>query len=211
MVKKCRTTSKTDPDSGCINHGKKSGIGYLMETTVDCKYGIITGVDVYPANEKESLLLLRHLERQIQNGIPMQNIALDCGYDTGAVHRGLELPGITGYIPAIQFSNSPEKYGFYYLPQEDAFRCPEGAKLVYQRLNCSQTTGKYLRCYQVQGDTCKHCKRNATCFQQTGIRRRILGSSCYPAFYRGHERIGSEAYWRMCACEKYGRKDSSPY
>ena len=83
-----------------------------METTVDCKYGIITGVDVYPANEKESLLVLRHLERQIQNGVPMQNIALDRGYDTGAVHRGLELLGITGYIPAIQFSNSPEKYGF---------------------------------------------------------------------------------------------------
>ena len=55
-----------------------------METTVDCKYGIITGVDVYPANEKESLLVLRHLERQIQNGVPMQNIALDRGYDTGA-------------------------------------------------------------------------------------------------------------------------------
>ena len=108
-IRKRRTTSKTDPDSGCINHGKKSGIGYLMETTVDCKYGIITGVDVYPANEKESLLVLRHLERQIQNGVPMQNIALDRGYDTGAVHRGLELLGITGYIPAIQFSNSPEK------------------------------------------------------------------------------------------------------
>ena len=99
----------------------------------------------------------------------MQNIALDRGYDTGAVHRGLELLGITGYIPAIQFSNSPEKYGFYYLPQEDAFCCPEGAKLVYQRLNCSQTTGKYLRCYQVQGDTCRHCKQNATCFKQTGV------------------------------------------
>ena len=69
-------------------------------------------------------------------------------------------------------------------------------------MNCSQTTGKYLRCYQVQGDTCKHCKRNATCFQQTGIRRRILGSSCYPAFYRGHERIGSEAYWRMMRLRK---------
>ena len=36
-IRKRRTTSKTDPDSGCINHGKKSGIGYLMETTVDCK------------------------------------------------------------------------------------------------------------------------------------------------------------------------------
>lgn len=48
--KKRRTTSKTDPDSGCINHGKKSGIGYLMEATVDCKHRIITGVDVDPAN-----------------------------------------------------------------------------------------------------------------------------------------------------------------
>ena len=99
---------------------------------------------------KKSLPVLRHLERQIENRVPMQNIALNRGYDTGAVHRGLELLGITGYIPAIQFSNSPEKYGFYYLPQEDAFCCPEGAKLVYQRLNCSQTTGKYLRCYQVR-------------------------------------------------------------
>ena len=115
-IKKRRTTSKTDPDSGCINHGKKSGIGYLIEATVDCKHGIITGIDVYPANETESLLVLRYLERQIKNGVPMRNIALNRGYDTGAVHRGLELLGITGYIPAIQFSNSPEKYGFYYLP-----------------------------------------------------------------------------------------------
>ena len=201
-IKKCRTTSKTDPDSGCINHGKKNGIGYLMEATVDCKHGIITGIDVYPANEKESFLVLRHLERQIQNRVPMERIALDCGYDTGAVHRGLELLGITGYIPAIQFSNSPEKYGFYYLPEEDAFCCSEGAKLVYQRLNCSKTTGKYLRCYQVQGDTCKRCKRNSVCFKQPGNRRRILSSSCYPAFYRGHERIGSDIYWRMMCLRK---------
>ena len=201
-VKKRRITSKTDPDSGCINHGKKSGIGYLMETTVDCKCGIITGVDVYPANEKESLLVLRHLERQIKNGVPMKNIVLDRGYDTGAVHRGLELLGITGYIPAIQFSNSPEKYGFSYLPKEDAFSCPEGVRLVYQRLNCSQTTGKYLRCYQVQGDACRTCKRQSDCFKQTGIRRRILGSSCYPAFYRGHERIGSDTYWHMMRLRK---------
>ena len=34
-------------DSGYINHGSKRGIGYLMEATVDCKHGILTGVDVY--------------------------------------------------------------------------------------------------------------------------------------------------------------------
>ena len=202
MVKKYRTTSKTDPDSGCINHGKKSGIGYLMETTVDCKYGIITGVDVYPANEKESLLVLRHLERQIQNGVPMQNIALDRGYDTGAVHRGLELLGITGYIPAIQFSNSPEKYGFYYLPQEDAFCCPEGAKLVYQRLNCSQTTGKYLRCYQVQGDTCRHCKQNATCAILLFIEATNAFQADRCSAQNSWKQFGSDMHWHMIRLRK---------
>ena len=49
-----------------------------------------------------------------------------------------------------------------------------------------------MRSYQVQGDACKTCKRQPDCFKQTGIRRRILGSSCYPAFYRGMSAL--EAY-----------------
>lgn len=189
-------------DSGYINHGSKRGIGYLMEATVDCKYGILTGVDVYPANEKESLLVLRHLERQINLGIPMSRLALDRGYETGAVHRGLELLGITGYIPAIQFSNPPEKYGFSYDPQLDAFICPKGVPLTYHRLNCSKSTGKYLRCYQVEGDVCMHCPKRPSCFDKAGIRRRVLASSCYPAFFRGHQRVGTPEYLAMMRLRK---------
>ena len=201
-VKKRRTTSQTDPDSGYINHGSKRGVGYLMEATVDCKHGILTGVDVYPANQKESLLVLRHLERQINLGVPMNRLALDRGYETGAVHRGLELLGIIGYIPAIQFSNPPEKYGFYYNPQQDAFLCPEGVSLTYHRLNCNQSTGKYLRCYQVDGNACKDCPKRPTCFDKAGIRRRILASSCYPAFYRGHQRVGTPEFLSMMRLRK---------
>ena len=189
-------------DSGYINHGSKRGIGYLMEATVDCKHGILTGVDVYPANEKESLLVLRHLERQINLGIPMSRLALDRGYETGAVHRGSELLGITGYIPAIQFSNPPEKYGFSYDPQLDAFICPEGVPLTYHRLNCSKSTGKYLRCYQVEGDVCMHCPKRPSCFDKAGIRRRVLASSCYPAFFRGHQRVGTPEYLAMMRLRK---------
>ena len=197
VVQKRRITSRTDPDSGYINHGNKRGIGYLMEATVDCKHGILTGVDVYPANEKESLLILRHLERQINLGIPMRQIALDRGYETGAVHRGLELLGITGYIPAIQFSNPPEKYGFVYDQKKDVFICPKGISLAYHRLNCNKSTGKYLRCYQVSGNQCMHCMSRAECFDKSGVRRRILTSSCYPAFYRGHQRVGSPEFLPM--------------
>ena len=202
IVRKCRTTSQTDPDSGYINHGSKRGIGYLMEATVDCKHGILTGVDVYSANEKESVLILRHLERQINLGISMSRLALDRGYETGAVHRGLELLGITGYIPAIQFSNPPEKYGFSYDPQPDAFICPEGVPLTYHRLNCSKSTGKYLRCYQVEGDACMRCPKRPSCFDKAGIRRRVLASSCYPAFFRGHQRVGTPEYLAMMRLRK---------
>lgn len=202
IVRKCRTTSQTDPDSGYINHGSKRGIGYLMEATVDCKHGILTGVDVYSANEKESVLILRHLERQINLGIPMSRLALDRGYETGAVHRGLELLGITGYIPAIQFSNPPEKYGFSYDPQLDAFICPEGVPLTYHRLNCSKSTGKYLRCYQVEGDACMRCPKRPGCFDKAGIRRRVLASSCYPAFFRGHQRVETPEYLAMMRLRK---------
>ena len=92
-----------------------------METTVDCKYGIITGVDVYPANEKESLLVLRHLERQIQNGVPMQNTTLNRGYDTGAVHRGLELLGITGIFLLFSFPTLLKSMAFTIYPKKMHF------------------------------------------------------------------------------------------
>ncbi len=48
-----------------------------MEATVDCKHGIITGVDVFSGNVTESLYVLRHLEKQIHFGITMQKIALN--------------------------------------------------------------------------------------------------------------------------------------
>jgi len=48
QTKRC-TTSKTDTASGCINHAETSGISYLMEDTADCKHGVVTGVDPYPA------------------------------------------------------------------------------------------------------------------------------------------------------------------
>ena len=173
-----------------------------IDSGLDCKHGILTGVDVYSANEKESVLILRPSERQINLGIPMSRLALDRGYETGAVHRGLELLGITGYIPAIQFSNPPEKYGFSYDPQLDAFICPEGVPLAYHRLNCSKSTGKYLRCYQVEGDACMRCPKRPSCFDKAGIRRRVLASSCYPAFFRGHQRVGTPEYLAMMRLRK---------
>lgn len=52
--------SSTDPDCGYIHQKCKKVLGYLTEMTVDTKHGIITGVDCYPANRRESDIILEH-------------------------------------------------------------------------------------------------------------------------------------------------------
>ncbi len=185
-----RTTSQTDPDCGQIHHGKKSGLGYLVETTVDCGHGIITGVDAYSANQKESSVCLRGIEKQIKQGIPLKRIALDRGYDVSAVHRGLELLGIKGFITPVNFTNSPEKSGFQYVAEDDEFICPEGQRLRYEKLYCVQSTGNYLSYYKSKEEDCEACPRKRTCIKKSKSRR-IIGGSFYPASARNRIRAES--------------------
>ena len=46
------------------------------------------------------------------------------------------------------------------------------------------------------------CPRKSDCFDKASVRRRILASSCYPAFYRGHQRVGSPAFLSMMRLRK---------
>jgi hypothetical protein len=96
VVEKKELKSGTDTDCGYIHQGRKQGLGYRAEMTVDTKNGIITGY--YLANRWESDVILKHLEKQKRfTGLAIQKLGLDAGYDVGAVHRGLEMLGITGY------------------------------------------------------------------------------------------------------------------
>lgn len=163
-----------------------------------------------PANEKESLLVLRHLERQINFGISMNLLALDCRYDTGAVHRGMELLGITEYILAIQFSHPPEKYGLSYDSQLDAVICPKGVPITYHRLNCNKSTGKYLRCNQVEGNACMRGPKRPSCFDKAGIWCEVLASNWYPAFFRKYQSVRTPEYLSMMRLRKiWGEGDFS--
>ena len=52
---------------------------------------MISGGDCYPASQGESDIILEHLKKQ---ACKYQKIGSDCGYDIGAVYRGLELLGV---------------------------------------------------------------------------------------------------------------------
>ena len=47
-----------------------------------------------------------------------------------------------------------------------------------------------------------HCSKRPNCFDKAGIRRRVLASSCYPAFFRGHQRVGTPEYLSMMRLRK---------
>lgn len=135
IVEKTEVKSSTDPECGYINQERKKGLGYLAQMTVDTDHGIITGVDRYPANRRESDIILRHIARQMdETGISIKWIALDAGYDIGIVHRGFELLGITDYCSIRRMHNNAMKKDFSYHEGLDCFHCVKDKQLTFSKL-----------------------------------------------------------------------------
>jgi hypothetical protein len=193
IIEKKELKSKTDPDCGYIHQDIKKGLGYLAEMTVDTANGIVTGVDCYPANRRESDIILKHLVNQVQdNQLSIQKLGLDAGYDVGAVHRGLELLGITGYTSLRYTHNNPMKDVFTYQSEKDTFTCKEGKELPFAKLIFKKGTG-YYRLYRIKPGACGNCTKRSLCKSTSGSIR-ISASPYYPAYYANRVRHETPAY-----------------
>ena len=185
--------SRTDPECGYIHQARKKGLGYLTEMTVDTSHGIITGVDCYPANQRESDIILEHLKEQ---PCEYQEIGLDGGYDIGAVHRGLELLGINGYTAIREYQNNAMKKGFHYEEEKDFFVCIQRRQLEFYKLIYKKATQNYYRLYSRSKKRCKNCLGFATCATDLGTVR-INASAYSPSFYRNNQKVGTGGYLRV--------------
>jgi transposase len=193
VIEKKELKSTTDTDCGYIHHDTKKGLGYLAEVTVDTANGIITGVDCYPANRRESDIILKHIERQNNdNKLSIKKLGLDAGYDVGAVHRGLEIMGITGYTSLRHCHNNLMKEEFAYQPEEDVFKCGEGNALSFSKLTFKKGTG-YYRLYKIKPGSCGNCTKRAECMA-TNRTIRINASPFFPAYYANRMRHETPDY-----------------
>ena len=201
-VQKRTLKSVTDPDCGYINQKNKKGLGYLTEMTVDTAHGIITGVDCYPANHRESDLILNHIKKQ-KNAInyPIHKLALDGGYDVGAVHRGLELLGIDGYTAIRVYQNNALKKGFSYDSEKDCFVCERGNHLNFNRIVFKKSSMNYYRLYMCPRKACSDCPNLSHCEIDKGSIR-INASANYPAFHRNKLKYETAEYLRMMRLRK---------
>lgn len=144
---------------------------------------MILGVDCYPANQRENNIILNHIDKiQTNIGINIDKLALDAGYDIGAVHRGLELLGVTGYVSCIDFSNDILKRDLIYLPESDKFACKAGKYLDFIKLTYKKATQNYYRLYRMSATDrkgCKSCKYRSQCAFSYGEPRAVYSIFIY--------------------------------
>ena len=107
VEKKESLKSQADPECGYVTYQVcKKMMDYLTEITVDTRYGTITELDRFPAIQRKSDIIQKHLKEPPPK---YQEIGLDGGYDIGAVHKGLELSGVQGYTVIREYPNNAVK------------------------------------------------------------------------------------------------------
>jgi transposase len=158
--------STTDPESGYMHRdGKPKGFFYLDHRTVDSQANIITDVYVTPGNVNDVDPYIERLKVQIKKfGFNTKYVGLDAGYNTNNICRELsemEIKGAMGYRRGCQPKGKYGKFKFNYLPEWDAYICPERCYLTYRT-----TTSVGYRDYAAKVERCSCCPRQAECLTE---------------------------------------------
>ncbi|HXB13030.1 MAG TPA: IS1182 family transposase [Bacteroidia bacterium] len=153
--------SPVDPDARLsAKPGKPTNLNYLGQVSVDTASHVITHVQTFLADKRDSQCLpavLVHLVSNLQeNDITVQEVIADTNYSSGTALRALQAMDITGYIPntgRFKF----EKEGFVYHPERDYYECRNGKALTFNGF--SENDKRYL----IARKHCMECPFKATC------------------------------------------------
>ncbi|QMV41182.1 IS1182 family transposase [Cohnella cholangitidis] len=163
--------STTDPDSGyMVRDGKPEGFFYLDHRTVDMKYNLITDVFVTPGNVHDSMPYLERLDRQRERfGFQVEAVALDSGYLTAPICKGLDTRKIFGVIAHRRFHPTQglyHKHEFKYDDERDLYICPQKQELPYK------TTDRHgYRHYASDPQQCASCPMLNKCTRSQNRRK----------------------------------------
>ncbi len=152
--------SPSDPDAKMsVKPGKATALNYLGEVSVDTASHVITHIQAFEANQRDSQCLPAVIESLIetmnQNGIQVEEIIADKGFSSGESLKALEDNNITGYIPNRgQFVY--EKPGFIYNKEGDYYTCLNNKQVVYKG-TYEISPGIYNKEYRISRKECKEC------------------------------------------------------
>ncbi|OLS33316.1 transposase, partial [Bacillus sp. MRMR6] len=155
--------STTDPECGFMSRDNKQEMFcYLDHRTTDMKCNIITDVYVTPGNVHDSVPYLSRLDRQVQQfGLKVEAVALDSGYLTSPICKGLSDRNIFGVIAHRRYHPTTglfPKWKFTYDKERDLYVCPND-----QELNYSTTNREGYKEYKSNSKKCGNCPLLSQC------------------------------------------------
>lgn len=165
--------SPTDPDARIsVKPGKARKLNYLCNIAVDTKTNIITDVQAYHADKKDSKYLkdtVTRLNRRLRRaGLIWENVLADAGYSSGDNYSFLERKDIKSYIPSHgTYKGRPEEFEF--IKQGNYWLCPQGKKVTFR--NQKMENGNLKDNYFTTRADCKGCPIKTQCIGKSHEKR----------------------------------------
>ena len=137
--------SLTDPDARSMaTSGRGSGVvGYNVQTAVDTEHHLIVAHEVINVgNDRAQLAAVSAMAKEVLEAETLEVVA-DRGYFDSEEILACDRAGITVTLPKPLTSGSKSqgrfgKQDFRYVPAEDVYICPAGARLTYRYTNQSE-------------------------------------------------------------------------
>lgn len=184
--------STTDKDARiAVKPGKPRQFNYLAQTCVDTEHHVITHIEAYRADKKDSQCLpdvIKGLKENLEpQGLIVEQVLADTGYSSGQALKTLEENNITGYIPNFgQYKH--EREGFTYHQEGDYYICPENKKVEFKKIK--DNNGYGMKLYRTSRKDCAPCPLRSTCIGKS-FEKSIRDTIDKPYYDRMHERLKS--------------------
>jgi len=182
--------STTDKDARiAVKPGKPRQFNYLAQTCVDTEHHVITHIEAYHADKKDSQCLpqvIKGLKENITSeGLIVEQIIADTGYSSGQSLKTLEEHNIIGYIPNFgQYKH--EREGFTYHKEGDYYICQQNKKIEFKKIK--DNNGYSAREYRSSRKDCGPCPLRSSCIGKSP-EKKIVDTFDKPYYDKMHERL----------------------
>jgi len=182
--------STTDKDARiAVKPGKPRQLNYLAQTSVDTSHHVITHIEAYHADKKDSQCLPKIIKGLKENlhdqGLIVEQIIADTGYSSGAALKALEENNITGYIPNFG-KYKHEREGFIYQKEGDYYTCPQNKKVEFKKIKSNN--GHLAKEYRTSRTDCGPCPFRTSCIGKSP-EKKIVDTLDKPYYDKMHERL----------------------
>ena len=187
--------SPTDPDARIsVKPGKARKLNYQSQLSVDTDNHVITDIQAYHADKKDSQQLqdiaLRLKERLQKQGLQWENVLADTGYSDGRNYAFLEKEGLVSYIPPHgTYKGGPD--GFLYQEKSDSYLCPQGKYIPFKKVFIDKKAGTKKKEYRGLKALCKDCPIRGKCLGKSAQEKKFTVTYYRPEYERNKQRVYS--------------------